>query len=333
MFDRHALREHFFGYNILDCVVESARVFYFVAHLGPQQTSDITDDEDDVDEDEYRPKRVIRLELDSAEGSLRHISLNGFSFMIHIDISFEPDAKPIVMDGDSNAWVNNPGTNGLEKEIPAKFEGGLLGGAVARVKSIGGPAICCVAQSRGILIREGVEQWRRLGPEMPSDADAIVSDEGFEDFDAFSDDDIYAVGGDGDVWHFDGRDWRQLDFPSNLETTAVCCAGDGLVYVGLEAGTVYRGRGDSWELIHEDDMTLPFKDMVWYDGKVWCTSDYGIWTIENGSLTTAPVKPGVKVCAGHLSTRDGVLLVAGYGGACFLKDGGWTTIFHAMELT
>lgn len=134
------------------------------------------------------------------------------------------------------------------------------------------------------------------------------------------------------IWHFNGDAWHQCAFPTNWGLSAVCCAGDGQVYVCAGAGSVYRGSGDRWKLIHAGDYTLPFKDMVWYEGKVWCTSDYGLWTIEDETLTEADVPSGVKVCSGNLATRDGVLLVAGYGGAAFKRDGEWTVIFHDHEL-
>ena len=55
--------------------------------------------------------------------------------------------------------------------------------------------------------------------------------------------------------------------------TAVCCGEDGYVYVGGLHGSIWKGREDTWQLINDGELSLPFKDMVWYDGAVWCAND------------------------------------------------------------
>lgn len=74
-------------------------------------------------------------------------------------------------------------------------------------------------------------------------------------------------------------------------------------------------------------MTIPFKDMVWYEDKVWCTSDYGLWVIENDAVIEADVDPEVKVRWGYLSADSGILLLGGYNGAAYKENGAWQVIF------
>lgn len=142
-----------------------------------------------------------------------------------------------------------------------------------------------------------------------------VNDCGFEAISGFNADDLYCVGGKGDAWRYDGKEWHRCPVPTNMYLESVCCAGDGHVYIGMQSGRLMRGREDHREVIHEDYMTLPFKDMVWFDGRLWCTSDYGLWTVENGKLIDADVPPQVKTCSGNLSAADGVMLLAGHYGA------------------
>lgn len=312
----------FSNFNILDCVIEKKDRFYFVAIEAGDATTD---------PGPSASKRAIKVDLSNADKpEVKHVALTNFYYPIHIGMSLEAEAKPIVMDNLSNAWVNNPGTNGLENALPGKHDGGILVGAVKRVKSLGNFAICCTG-NRGVMIRQGVRKWQRLGQEIPIDVESKYC--GFSDFDAFSMDDIYAVGGHGDVWHFDGKSWTQCDFPSNYGPSAVCCAGDGFVYIGLGGGCVYKGRGDDWRQIHKDHMTLPFKDIVWFNNKVWCSSDFGIWTIENDTLCEASVPSHAKLCAGNLSTREGTLLVAGQGGAAYCQANAWHPLFNRSQLS
>lgn len=70
---------------------------------------------------------------------------------------------------------------------------------------------------------------------------------GFDDLDAFSENDMYAVGGCGDIWHFDGANWKQLGFPTNAQLATVTCVPDGQVYVSGEGGSLWVGRNESWK--------------------------------------------------------------------------------------
>ncbi|NHZ40887.1 hypothetical protein [Massilia aquatica] len=66
---------------------------------------------------------------------------------------------------------------------------------------------------------------------------------------AFSAADMYAVGSDGDVWHFEGTAWHSCPFPTDASLETVCCAGDGLVYITEINGSVWAGRSDGWTRI------------------------------------------------------------------------------------
>jgi hypothetical protein len=65
------------------------------------------------------------------------------------------------------------------------------------------------------------------------------------------------------------------------------CGGDGNVYVSCYEGLTFTGRGNRWKKIYDGGISLGFKDMVWHEGKAWCTNDNGVWTIEDGKLTWA----------------------------------------------
>lgn len=86
---------------------------------------------------------------------------------------------------------------------------------------------------------------------------------GFSCVDGFSENDIYAAGGKGDVWNFDGDEWRQIHFPSNMLIESICCGQDGYVYIGAQSGTVFKGRKDQWKMIHRGvNLTVQANGMV-----------------------------------------------------------------------
>lgn len=85
-----------------------------------------------------------------------------------------------------------------------------------------------------------------------------------------------------------------------------------------------RGRDDDWRLIYKGAMSLPFRDMVWFAGKVRCTSDFGTWTIENGVLVDPELPSSVRACSGNLAVGDGVMPLAGFYGASVFDGTTWT---------
>jgi hypothetical protein len=72
---------------------------------------------------------------------------------------------------------------------------------------------------------------------------------------------------------------------------------------------------------------MPFKDKVWFHNRLWCTSDYGVWTVERGKLKELVLPPDVKACAGNLSAADGMRLLAGLHGAALYDGTRWNRLF------
>jgi hypothetical protein len=204
---------------------------------------------------------------------------------------------------------------------------GMRGG-ISKLRTIGG-SLWLAGSGRTVGQRRAASDWH-FHDAIPYKS--LLDDGGFHDIDGFSESDIYAVGGHGDVWHFDGSAWKQIPFPSNMTLEAVCC-GDGQVYIGAESGTVFKGRANQWKMIHRGDMTLPFRDMVWYQDQVWCSSDYGIWTVKGDVLGEADVSSGVRVCAGNLSVGDGALLVAGHYGAALHDGTSWNRLIDYSDFS
>ena len=177
-----------------------------------------------------------------------------------------------------------------------------------------------------VLLRHGPGRWDSISVEKNTGDDRLLVD-----IDGFAADDLYAVSSRGSVFHYNGQSWSDTGFPSNISLESLCCAGDGQVYIGAAQGTVFRGRGQRWEKIHDGSLTLPFRDMVWHQGQVWCTNDFGLWVIRGGQLAPAEVERDIYVCSGHLSVHENTLLLAGMYGAAILREGRWEALFYQPE--
>ncbi|ALV07677.1 hypothetical protein DES44_1243 [Roseateles depolymerans] len=243
---------------------------------------------------------------------------SGFAFPI---IGVAPNlGKTAFMLGQvSGVAVTGDAGDGILPNIPESAEGPLSTGPDAAATIDGKLYVC--AGWRHVCYLDDDQRWVSIRNNLTDPPKNRVMDFGFSAISGFHANDIYAAGGRGDVWRFDGDRWHQCQTSTNMLIESICCAGDGFVYIGLQSGGLMRGREDEWEVIHQDNMSVPFKDIVWYQDKVWCTSEYGLWTVaKDGKLVDADVPPLASACAGNLSTADGILMVAGLHGAA-LHDG------------
>lgn len=237
-------------------------------------------------------------------------------------IAVEMEENRVFVIGSGESYFDHP----LSKALPDNPNRG----GIRRVKMIGGYAYVC-GGARSVGKRTGKGQWFSHTQAMVAHPNA--GEGGFDDIAGFTENDLYAVGGWGDVWRYDGKKWQQVPFPTNMPTQTVCCGGDGNVYISCYEGLTFMGRENRWKKIYDGGISLGFKDMVWHDGKVWCTNDNGVWTITNGKLEYLRGLPSeIYVCSGSMSVGDGVLLMAGLGGAAFMENGQWHNLFLRGEM-
>lgn len=222
----------------------------------------------------------------------------------------------------SGVAVHGDAGDEMWPNIP-KSPAGPVKTSPSNVATIDGKLYVCAGWRHVCYLNDGKE-WVSIRNNLMDPPAKKVTDYGFAAIAGFSANDIYAAGGEGDLWRFDGQLWRQCQVPTNMAMESLCCAGDGNVYVGLQSGGLMRGREDEWEVIHEDRMSVPFKDMVWYQDQLWCTSEYGLWTVgKDGKLVNADAPSLATACAGNLSAADGILMVAGLNGAAIHDGSEW----------
>jgi hypothetical protein len=317
-------KKHLLGYNIIDCQVRKKDFYYFLVREDYTQSPSWKDGAEPPDETALQ-KRVIPFQPNKPQG--QHWSnawLSGFE-IVEGGVAFEPIEQFVAMSITGQVFAVGSGSAGTETRIPYSANGRRS--TIFKLKTIG-KKLFAAGWDRTIGIREGKDKWAWLSDQIPFDEATEENTCGFRDIDGPDERDLYGAGDNGDVWHFDGLTWKKCSFPSNVTLRTVCCTPDGTVYLSGYEGETYRGKGDTWKQIAKPELSLPFKDMVWHEDRVWCTNDYGVWWIQGDKLTEAKIPSDIKVCAGNLSARDGVLLLAGYFGAAVLEDGQWKVIFH-----
>jgi hypothetical protein len=132
---------------------------------------------------------------------------------------------------------------------------------------------------RGLVYRfDEVGRWSRIDDGLPETFNVQA-------IDGFSDLDLYAVGRQGMVWHFDGQAWSECDLPMSQNLTAVKCAGDGKVYIGGHGGLLVRGRANAWEVVEHRETEDDFWDIEWFERKLYVSTMKGVYWLKGDSLT------------------------------------------------
>lgn len=327
----------FVGYFLQDCAIVNRRLISFVL-----RNFDDCEKSDSL-HDEMVRKKLVWLDIsvpdpvetppkNSDEQEFRYggcvldNSANVFTAAVH-----RPDTQFLYAAADG--FVYRYDDNGFADEAQLVDALGLPESCFA----FGARTVCedlYVYGAEGFVARRtGRDSWQNVSipaEHFPGPALTLLA------VDGFAPDDLYAVSWKAGVFHYNGKAWRRVPFPTNIALETVCCAPSGQVYISAQRGTLFAGRGTRWDRVHEGTLTLPFRDTVWYADTLWCTNDYGVWTLQNTAkgpvFERAPVPDEVYFCSGHLSAGDDRLLLGGMNGTTIFDGNAWQTLYYQPEI-
>ena len=292
--------EVFSEFDIVDVAVQERGILHLCARLR------MTYEEASHLWDHDIATRIIILYTERPEGeNCGFEELTGMALPV-VGVSRRPFPQPVgmvcAMNKDGDVFPRGGGTDGpMEHIAPGKWPG------TQRLKCINGYTYS-VGIGRQVYKRAEVGKWIPLHDGFPEGKRTDLM--GFNDLDAFSESDMYAVGGHGDVWHFDGKQWSQMGFPSNVQLATVTCAGDGNVYISGEGGSLWVGRKSTWKPIYEGSSSVLWNDVLWFQDKLWLASDYQFRTLNGKDLEPVTHEGETVPMSGHMDAHDGVLVIA-----------------------
>jgi len=277
--DKSVWQAHINGWEITDCAVRDWHIVYLC--LRKQLTSSEKRKHEETG-GSYVPTQMFVMNLTKPGTSFGAQQLTGYNKPI-IGVARKPVPQGLLMD--ESTYSTQVSVIGGGKPYPEEYI--TSNPMFERIKCINGYAYA-VGSERKLYKRTGIGQWERVKglPEISGS----IWDYGFEDMDAFNENDMYAVGGPGDVWHFDGHQWNIQRFPNKSRLYTVTCGADGWVYISSAYARLWRGKKSKWELVFDgrEETTIPhfWNDAVWFDGKLWlCANDKTqIWDGEQMSL-------------------------------------------------
>jgi hypothetical protein len=99
-----------------------------------------------------------------------------------------------------------------------------------------------------------------------------------------SESDIYSVGFNGVIFHYNGKVWNQLPSPTNAGLQRVLCVDKDEVYICGNANGLYRGTGSKWTELTESDESVTFWDMALFQGKVYLCTKTRLFVVQDDTL-------------------------------------------------
>jgi hypothetical protein len=198
------------------------------------------------------------------------------------------------------------------------------------LRCIAGGFAYAVGVGREIYRRTAPNKWQRLTTDdLTKPLNGNLENAGFDDIDGFAEDDIYACGPRGNLWHFDGKRWTREEIPTDAALEKIVCASDGLVYLTTDRHDLWVGRKGKWKSIRinlgSDEF---FQEIVSYQELVIVSTDEALYDVSTGEARPLPIGQPPMSNFAHLASGDGILVVAGVDEA-FLHDGlRWKKIFQ-----
>jgi hypothetical protein len=299
------------GWVITDVAVRDRNIVYLCLRekLSHKRMSEIWDHQ--------RRTQHFAIFLDTPDDSYGYATLRGYDHP-KVGVALQPKPQGLLVSQDMDGVIQVMGSGVIsanEKVAPGENP------MTARLVCINGYTYS-VGWQRKIYKRVDMGKWERFA-DLPRGKVELV---GFEDMDAFSEDEMYAVGGHGDVWMYNGKEWQPTGFPTNKELNTVTCAGDGNVYISSADGGLWRGRRSNWERIYKGGSTIPWNDALWFEGKLWLASDYQLRVWDGKELQKADAPNGEVPNWGHMDARDGLLVVASMEEVMAYDGKAWRTL-------
>jgi hypothetical protein len=211
-----------------------------------------------------------------------------------------------------------------EEKIFTKTDSPEKRGPIREVREIGGKAYA-VGMDRQVYRRDGRSSWVCVDGNMrKAPATDVVF--GFESIHGFSEQDMYAVGWQGEMWRYDGKAWKEIASPTNLLLTRVFCAPGGTVYACGQRGMLLRGSKSIWEVVEHRSTQEDLWDLQWFEGKLYLSTTSLVYTLENDALVPVAMGDEVPEACYHLDAADGIMWSIGRKDIIQFDGKSWTRI-------
>jgi hypothetical protein len=274
--------------------------------------------------------RVMTIFFDDGNEKSGHRDFTGFEYP-KLGFSQNPTSQRLLLNRNTEGqiYASGSGSEGSEAVKP---------GATSKESFYGNRLVCidgwtyALGMVREVHKRIEIGKWEPMmnGFDQPR-YEGCASDWGFNDMDGPNENNLYAVGGKGDVWRYDGNKWHWCDFPSNEVLATVTVAPDGQVYISGDGGSLWVGKENTWKQLAKAHSTINYNDSVWFNDQLWLCSDYRLEVWDGKKLDRPVHGDSTIVYSGHMDAHENLLVVAGVSEVHAFDGKEWHTIVQTYD--
>lgn len=208
-------------------------------------------------------------------------------------------AQPIWIRATSVVAIRHPEVNGLFMGIdgkiarwgapPIKYEvidesddGPQNFGDLREIRCIGTKAFV-TGMGRTVYRCDGVDKWIRMDYGI-RDEDLEGDDSGFNSIDGHGEDELVAVGWNGEIWEMIGSQWTRVDSPTNLTFNKVLCLPDRKTVACGQHGVLVVNNGFGWRLVEHNVTSDDFWGLAWFKGSIYLSTLNGIYRWDDTGI-------------------------------------------------
>jgi hypothetical protein len=245
---------------------------------------------------------------------------------VAITATIKPTMELIVV-GAEGEVLRGSSTGYADEHVDNSKSGPQFNGQIRDARFVGAKVVAA-GMSRQVYRREQAGQWAHIDQGVLAKPKDMV---GFNSADGFAPNDIYAVGLKGQIWHYDGKNWRQEESPTNVALQRVrCFSGKKGVYACGAGGTLLRGGPDGFEVIAPESTKDNLYGLEWFEGKLYVAGLTALYVLEDDALQPVDVGIGEGVTFGDLHANDGAMWSVGARHILTTDDGSsWTQLFYS----
>lgn len=234
---------------------------------------------------------------------------------------FMPDERWVFVQEPGEVYVVGQGDDDYEKPIDPRERHLFLA-----VRCIAGSHAYAVGIGREVYKRTAANKWERLTDKSLSKLPKAMGAAGFRDIGGFTEEDLYACGGQGDLWHFNGKKWNREDVPVNSNLQKICCASNGLVYITTNRNELIIGKSGQWRVAPQDIGNVILQEIVEFGSRVLVSTEKAIFQVSGDKLVDAKLGLPSMDLYSHMAAADGILVVAGASDAYMYDGQSWKRI-------
>lgn len=212
-------------------------------------------------------------------------------------------------------------------------------GYVHAIRQIGGELY--VVGSGGQVYRRNDGQWTPMAEALlkPAIAPASVTaaagmdifGKEFSDIDGTSSSDLYVVGGDGEIFHYDGAGWVKCDADTTRPLNCVRAVSANEIWTCGFGGALLRGNARTgFSSAGNCSKALIFSSLGILENRVYLASNKGIFSLSADGIirrVTTGLNPEVED-ANIIDVKDGVLWSFGYKDIVHFGGTRWARLTH-----